>query len=126
MTVPKSLLATTMVESEWQDALRWRERFLRNDFDSDIPPLPNQLVAFLVSDSETLRKVDEAAKPLPPSSLSEERREEIAQGIADRIDTYIWDEEGDEREYDGLPWNIQGIKRIVSQTLAEALKDGGR
>jgi hypothetical protein len=55
LPVDLATLTTTMVEREWQQALKWREGFLDANGEHSVPPLDPQIVAFLVADCETMR-----------------------------------------------------------------------
>jgi hypothetical protein len=74
----KEKLKTTLVESEWQRATRWRDRWLDAEEDEKLRDLQPQIVAYLMADAETLRSleplIDEleaalAAGPRPQAQL---------------------------------------------------------
>jgi hypothetical protein len=73
-----SKLTTTMVEFEWQEALKWRERFLDYEGESEgNPPLRQlapQIVCYLVADCMTMREFHDAHEAKSASSETQEER----------------------------------------------------
>lgn len=53
-------LTTTMLDREWQAALKWRERFLNPERECEIASLDQQIVCYLIADCMTMRAFHDA------------------------------------------------------------------
>jgi hypothetical protein len=78
--VPRALIATTVMESERQKALRWRDGFLNDDGPGTIAPLDPQIVAYLIEDHETLQKISSAAFSEMSAPRQEDEQTDQARG----------------------------------------------